>query len=96
MTYAAPEWAFITKSSLRHRQAVQNRALRLIGGYGRYTRNYVMHSDLEIVKLKSFMKHLALKLYVFARSSRNKYISRLGTYTLVDNRRVPKPVHILD
>ena len=39
------------------------RALRLIGRYDRYTRNDVIYSDLEIVKLKSFMKHLALKLY---------------------------------
>ena len=96
MIYAAPAWAFITKSSVRRLQAVQNQALRLIGGYDRYTRNDVMHSDLEIVKLKSFMKQLALKLYVSAKRSRNKYICRLGADTWTDKRRIPKPVHILD
>jgi hypothetical protein len=65
MTYAALAWAFTTNRSMLRLQAVQNRALRLIGGYDRYTRNDVMHSDLEIVKLKSFMKHLSLKLYMF-------------------------------
>ena len=35
MTYAAPAWAFITKSSMQRLQAVQNRALRPIGGYDR-------------------------------------------------------------
>ena len=96
MAYAAPAWGFISKSCMRRLQAVQNRALRLIGGYDRYTRNDVMHSDLEIVKLKSFMKHLALKLYVSDKRSRNKYICRLGTDTLVDNQRVPKRVHTLE
>ena len=96
MTYAAPAWAFITKSSMLRLQAVQNRALRLIGGYDRYTRNDFIHSDLQIVKLKSFMKHLALKLYGSAKRSRNKCICSLGTGTLIDSRKVPKPVHILD
>ena len=43
-----------------------------------------MHSDLGIIKLKSFMK-----LSVSA-------IKRLGKDTLIDNRRVPKPVLIYD
>ena len=96
MTYAAPAWAFITKSSMRRLQAVQNRALRLIGGYDRYSRNDVMHSDLEIVMLESFMEHLGLELYVSAKRSRNEYISKFGADLGADNRRVPKPVHILD
>ena len=50
-----------------------------------------MHSDLEIIKLESFMKHLALKLYASARNSGNRYVKRLGTDSLV-----LKPVHILD
>ena len=96
MIYAAPAWAFITKSSVRRLQAVQNQALRLIGDYARYTRIYKMHSNLEITKLKSFMKYLAFKLYSSAKLNRNRYIERLGTDSLVDNRRVLKPAHILD
>ena len=54
-----------------------------------------MHSDLEIPKLKSFIKRLALKLYGSAKSSRNRYIKKLGTDTSVVNRRVPRLFHIL-
>ena len=94
-TYTSPVWAFITKSSMQHLKAVQNWVLRLIGGYDRYTRIDKMHLELEMIKPKSFMKHLTLKLYVYARNIRSKYIKRLGTDTLDDNRRVSKPVHIL-
>ena len=55
-------------------QAVQNWALRLIGGYDWYTRIDKKHSDLEIIRLKSFMKHLALKLYASAKFNRYRYI----------------------
>ena len=74
MTYASPAWAFIPKTSMQRLQVVQNRALRLIGGYDWYTRINEMHSDLEISKLKSFIKRLALKLYGSAKSSRNRNI----------------------
>jgi hypothetical protein len=37
MTYAAPTWGFNSKSSMKSLQAVLNKALRLIGGYDRYT-----------------------------------------------------------
>ena len=91
-TYIRP----FLKSRMRLLQTVQKMALRLIGGYDRFKRIEEIYSGLEIIKLESFMKYLALTLYYSARSSRNKYIKRLGTDTLVDNRRVPKPVHIID
>ena len=43
-------------------QAVQNLALRLIGSYDSYTRIEKMHTELENIKLISFMKYLALSL----------------------------------
>ena len=92
MTYSAPAWAFILKSNMHRLQAVQNRALRLVDGYDRYTRIDKMHLELEMIKPKSFMKHLTLKLYASAKLSRNQYIKRLGTDSLVDN----KPIHIPD
>jgi hypothetical protein len=61
-----------------------------------YSRIDKIHLGLKFIKLKSFMKHLALKLYASAKLSTNRYIKGLGTDSLVDNRRVPKPVHILD
>ena len=58
-------------AALNRLQAVQNRALRLIGSYDWYTRLDKMHLESEIIKLKSFIKHLALKLYASAKLSRN-------------------------
>ena len=63
-------------------------SLSPIGSYDRYTRIDEMLSELEIIKLKGFMKHLALKLYASAKLSGNKYIKRLGDSLLI-NRRVP-------
>jgi len=93
LIYAAPEWVFISKSNMKRRQAVQNRVLRLIGGYDWYTSTRAdrIHSDLEMIKLNNFIKYLALKLYAYARNSTNRYIKKYGTDSLVANRRVPKP-----
>jgi hypothetical protein len=82
MTFVCPAWAFISKSNIPCLQVVQNRALRLIGGYDWYTQIDKMHSDTEIPKLKSFIKCLALKLYASAKLSRTRYIKKLGTDSL--------------
>ena len=73
MTYVAPAWAFIPKTKMERLQIVQNRVLRLIGGYFCYTRIEKMHLDLEIPRLKSYIKKLALKLYA-AKLSRDTNI----------------------
>ena len=90
MTYAAPPWAFMLKSNVKRLQAVQNRALIMIWGFDK------IYSDLEIIKLESFLKHLAFKLYASAINSRNRYIKNLGADSSVGSRRVANPVHILD
>ena len=43
MTYASPAWAFVHKSNTSRLHVVQNRALRVIGGYDRYTRTDDIH-----------------------------------------------------
>ena len=48
-----------------------------------------LHLDNEIPTLKKYIKVLALKLYASARSSRNWYIQKLGSESLVDNRKSP-------
>ena len=77
MTYASPAWAFISKTNMNRLQVVQNKALRIIGGYDWYTRTEQLHFDNEILMLKSFIKKLASKLYAYAKTSRNKYIRKL-------------------
>ena len=75
MTYATPAWAFISKTKMNSLQVVQNRALRIIGGYDWYTGTKQIHSDNEISMLKAYIKILAKKLYAFAKLSSNRYIN---------------------
>ena len=48
MTYTALARGFISKSHLHRLQDVQNMTLRLFGGYDRYTRIELLHSDNKI------------------------------------------------
>ena len=50
-------------------QPVQNRALRLIGGYFWYMLIEKMHLDLEIPRLNTYIKNLNFKLYADAKFS---------------------------
>ena len=86
MTYASPAWAFITKTQFFRLQVVQNRALRVIGGYDRHARTDKMHLDHQLPMLKSYVKTLTLKMYASAKTSSNRYVR---------NSRVPRPLHIL-
>ena len=54
-----------------------------------------MHLDLEIPRLKPYIKSLAHKLYVSSKFNRNRYIKMLGSDSLVYNQRVLRPFHIL-
>ena len=95
VTDASPAWAFIQKSNMYRLQVVQNRALLVIGGYDRYTRTYDMHFEFEIPKLESYTKTLAPKLYASAKTSRNRYIKKLGSNLKVVDPRVSRSSHIL-
>ena len=95
MTYASPAWAFISKSNLNRLQVVQNRALRIIGGYDWYTRKEPLHFDNEILMFNSFIKILTSKLHASATTNRNRYIRNLGSDSKVLTQRVRKPSQIL-
>ena len=53
---------------------IQNRALRLIGEYDKYTMIKKLPSDNKIPTLGKYFKVLALKLYASDRSSGYRYI----------------------
>ena len=95
MTYASPAWAFITKTKFSRLQVVQNRALRIIGGYDIRTRSTEIHFDNKIPLLKSFVKTLDLKMYASAKTNRNRYVRKLGSASIVLDPRVRRPLHIL-
>ena len=47
MTYASLAWGFISKFNISHLQVVQNRALRIIGGYDWYTCTEQLHWTMQ-------------------------------------------------
>jgi hypothetical protein len=67
LTYASSAWAVITKTQFFSLQVVQNRALRVIGGYVRHTRTDKMHLNHQISILKSYVNALTLKMYASAK-----------------------------
>ena len=80
MTFAAPARCLMSKSNIHHLQIVQNKALRLIGQYDRYTRNEQLRSNNEIYILKRYVKiKLEIKTYASTKVSRNQYIQKLGS-----------------
>jgi len=95
MTYAAPAWAFIPKSSKKYLQAVQNKFLRIIGGYDYDTSTEQMCSDNDITTLDRHIKILTTRFYAAAKNSRNTHIRALGTTPLPRSRQRPNPLDIL-
>ena len=91
MTYAAPAWGFISKTNMKQLQVIRNKELQLIEWYDKYT--WIEKQNFYVKEI--YIKVLALKLYVSVKASRNWYIQKLCSDSLIDNWRVPKPSHIL-
>ena len=92
ITYAAPAWMGSSKLKMQKIQVLQNRCLRKIGGYDRYTRIQQLHEDLRVERIEDFVKRLAKKMYDKAGRSRNSTIRTIGDYNPEDfpRRRMPK------
>jgi hypothetical protein len=54
-----------------------------------------MHLDHKILMLKSCIKCVDLKMYASVKTSRNRYIKKLGSVSMVVDPRVPRPIHVL-
>ena len=63
LVYACPIWSMICKSQYNNLQTVQNKFLRLIGNYRRYTLITEMHNKLEIEHISEFIKKLTIDYY---------------------------------
>ena len=55
ITYAAEAWAFISKSYLTRLQAIQNKAIRLIGDYDWDYTNAQIHEDNNMPTLHTYI-----------------------------------------
>lgn len=59
LTYAAPVRSKISKTHYDKLQIIQNKCLRIIGNYPRYTKITKMHQELQIQIIKEFVIKLA-------------------------------------
>ena len=71
ITYGCPVWSNISESNYNKLQIVQNKFLRIIGNYPRYTFLNVMHSELNIEFIKTHIFKLAKKFFTDIENSAN-------------------------
>jgi len=92
--YAAEAWAFISKSNLTRLQAIQNRAIRLIGDYDWDYTNAQIHEDNNMPTLHTYIKHQTQNFYKKFKHHKNRIITQLGQ-SGPNNTRILTPQAIL-
>ena len=63
LLYACPVWSMICKSHYSKLQIVQNKFLRLIGGYRRFSLISEMHRNINIEPVKDYIKTLNVSYF---------------------------------
>ena len=82
MSYAAPIWANTCKTNYNKLQIVQNKCLRIIGKFPRWTRIDHMHTTLNIPSISTHIYKLTLNFFNKCQSSPYEYINALATQTI--------------
>ena len=55
MVYACPVWSMTCKSNFRKLQVIQNKFLRIIGNYRKFTPINCMHEELRIEYIENYI-----------------------------------------
>ena len=95
LTYAIVAWFGIANAHLATLQILQNRCLRMIGGYDRTTPILQMHEDLQIRYFIEYARTLSRNLYHKALYNTNPLVSELGAYDPRDFSSHRMPLHHL-
>lgn len=82
LTYAAPVWSKTSRNHYKKLQIVQNKCLRIIGNYPRYTKITQMHKDLQIHTIEEFILKLTTNFFSQCSINNNELINSIGNYTL--------------
>ena len=94
LTYAIAAWFGIANAHLATLQVLQNRSLRMIGGYDRATPIVQMHED-HLPYFTEYAQSIARALYHKALHNTNPLISELGAYDPRDFSSHKMPLHHL-
>lgn len=84
LTYACPVWSNISKNNIKTLQVLQNKCLRIVGQFPRWTPIKTIHETLEIPTIDEFIKTLTEKFFEKCTFNENNLINNLGNYTLSD------------
>lgn len=95
MTYAVPVWGGAAVTNLNKLQIVQNKILRSITKSPRYTKNALLHKEVNMPLLKEVFHKLTVNFYKTAAESRYELISSLGQYDFDPRNKHKRPKDIL-
>ena len=82
LTYACPVWNFTCDSNIKKLQIVQNKCLRIIGNYPRYTPCYIMHEQLNIEYIYNFIRNISTNFFSKIKDNKNQLISNIANYDI--------------
>lgn len=63
LTYGCPIWNMTCASNYQKLQILQNKFLRLVGNYPRYTPIHQLHDELKIEYISAYVKHITKRFY---------------------------------
>ena len=96
LTYASAVWGGTSKTNLDKIQIIQNKVLRLVTGAPIFTKNSLIHRELEIETTEEFIARLARKFYEKASNSDYDVIKSLGDYEYDKRDKYRRPKDFLD
>ena len=74
MLYACPSWSFTCDSNISKLQVVQNKFLRIIGNCRKFTQISIVHKELNIEYVKSYIKKLSQSYFWRAKNHKNSLV----------------------
>ena len=95
LTYASTIWANRNKSNHNKIQTIQNKTLRNILQAPRYTKNTLIHKDLNVEPIEDFIKEAGKKFYNRISESKYDIIKNLGNYDSDARDKYKKPKDFL-
>ena len=78
MLYACPVWSMSCKSSIEKLQRVQNKFLRIIGNYRRYTLISCMHEEMKVEYISKCIYNYSAKYFAKLDSHPNELVRNIS------------------
>lgn len=77
MLYACPIWSFTCESNVNKIQVTQNKFLRIIGNYRKFTQISTIHDELKVVYVKARIKKLTENYFTRIVNHNNKLVKNI-------------------